>query len=421
VIISISTHDKEGICAESADPVIFYQPKVSAMLNTCSACFPSEEARVFLAHCAVSPLFKGAAAATSEFANELAKDGIGAIPGFVEVLPRFHKSGAELLHTFPENIAFVHSTAEALNMLANGYPFKPGDQVISYVHEYPSNHYPWVLQEKRGVELILLKDTGSINQPELFRGPQGWSMQELEQLVTKRTKIIALSHVQFASGYAADLQQLGNFCHRHGIDLVVDCAQSLGCLPVLPEEYHISALASSGWKWLLGPLGAGIFYTSEKFRGKLQPTMAGTGLMRQGRDYLNHSWNPYQDARMFEYSTLAWDHVAALEIVISEIFLKNRMEDVRDEVFRLQDVFLAYLDHDLCTPLLFPAEHRSGIIGMVPRSNLQMVMETLKKQGVVMTGPAGYLRLAPHFYLTDKQMIRAAQIVNSVCAEQSGH
>ena len=387
------------------------------MLPNTSSFLPTDNQRIFLAHCAVSPLFAEAAAAIGEFNTALCRDGILALPNYFAFLSRFHHSGAQLLHTSADNIAFVPNTATALNMVANGYPFSPGDQIISYIHEYPSNHYPWLLQRNRGVELVLLQDQPATKDTGMTRGPQGWSMAELCRLVTERTKIIALSHVQFASGYAADLQQLGDFCHNHRIDLVIDCAQSLGCLPVLPKEYHISALAASGWKWLMGPLGSGLFYTSPEFRAKLEPTLAGTGLMRQDRDYLNHNWDPYDDARMFEYSTLPWDHIIALDAVINALFLTNNIIDIRDEIFRLQDIFLHHLDAELCPPVLFSAEHRSGIIGLLPKGNLQKIIADLQQEDVIMTGPAGFLRLAPHFYLTDTQMIRAAQTVNSVCAK----
>ena len=107
-------------------------------------------------------------------------------------------------------------------------------------------------------------------------------------------------------------ERLGEFCRQRAIDLVVDCAQSLGCLPVRPEACHVAALASSGWKWLLGPWASGLLYTSPDFRRKLRPVMAGPGMMRQQLDYLDHRWNPHVDGRLFEYSTLAWDHAAGV-------------------------------------------------------------------------------------------------------------
>jgi selenocysteine lyase/cysteine desulfurase len=151
--------------------------------------------------------------------------------------------------------------------------------------------------------------------------------------------VIAVSHVQFSSGYAADLKALGEFCRERGIDLIVDCAQSLGCLPVFPEECNIAALATSGWKWLMGPWASGLLYTRADLRRKLQPVMAGPGLMRQHLDYLDHRWNPHDDGRMFEYSTLSWDHAAGLNAVLTEVFQRFDIEAIRASL-PPADVFL---------------------------------------------------------------------------------
>jgi len=381
--------------------------------------FPERDEPIFLGHCSVSPLYHAAARAIRDFTADLAARGVGGLKHHLDILPRLHDNAARLLGCPAADISFVHNTAEALSMVANGYPFIPGDQIISYVHEYPSNHYPWVLQGRRGVELILLADHDPVGSRGASHRPVGWSLDELQRRVTARTRVVAISHVQFASGYAADLRLLGSFCRERGIDLVVDCAQSLGCLPIDPEQCDIAALAASGWKWLMGPWASGLLYTSSEFRRKLQPIMTGPGMMRQGLDYLDHRWNPYDDGRLFEYSTVAWDHAAGLNAVLEEVFLRYDGAAIRDEVFRLQEVFLAHCDPDLVRPLRFAEANRSGIVALDVGGEIGTIMARLAAAGVVMTGPAGYLRLAPHFYQQDRQMIGAAAIVNRICAEQS--
>lgn len=381
------------------------------MLDKCTTLFNSRTDSVFLGHCAISPLFGGAAAAIHDFADSMATGGVTGLSKYLEVLPRFHDSFAQLMKTASQNISYVQNTATAMSMIAGGYPFKPGDQIISYLHEYPSNHYPWVLQQERGVELALLSDVGDGKGPKSLRG---WSMEELEKRVTERTRIVAVSHVQFASGFSADLEALGTFCKARNIDLIVDCAQSLGCLPVYPEEYNIAALASSGWKWLMGPFGAGVMYTSEEFRQKLRPVLVGPAMMQQGLDYLDHTWNPHRDGRLFEFSAAPWDHVAALLATVSELFFYNTMEDIRDEIFRLQDLFIRHLDPDVATPVVFSGKHRSGIVALEVKNDPGQVMAAMHKQGVVITGPTGLLRLAPHFYMEDAQLIRAAEVMSAV-------
>lgn len=380
------------------------------MLDKCSSEFKCSPENVFLGHCAISPLCKGAADAIRKFAKGMASGGVAALPKYFDVVPRFHASAARLMKTRAEDISFVQNTATALSMIANGYPFEPGDQVISYAHEYPSNHYPWAMQQARGVELILLPDSAK----KIQDAPRGWSMKELEKRVTPKTRVVAVSHVQFASGFAANLEELGQFCQDENIDLIVDCAQSLGCLPVYPEEHNIKAIASSGWKWLMGPFGAGLMYTCEEFRDRLRPTMGGPGMMKQGLDYLNLTWDPYTDGRMFEFSAAPWDHIAALEANISQLFLKNSMEDIRDEVFRLQDVFLSHLESDNISYKMPKLANRSGILPLKVKGDPQDVMAKLLEQGVVMTGPTGVLRLAPHFYMEDEQLIRAAVVLSEV-------
>ena len=387
------------------------------MFDKRSTLFPSKHHSCFLSHCAVSPLYVGAASAAAGFQRSMVKKGILALAEFGDLLPRFREGFASFVKSAADNISFVHSTAEAMCQIANGYPFEAGDQIISYINEYPSNHYPWLMQKRRGVELILLPDSQHTDGFDSIGCTGGWSMADLERLCTSRTRIVAISHVQFASGFAADLAELGDFCRRRNIDLIVDGAQSLGCLPVYPEEYGIGAVAGSGWKWLLGPKGAAILYTSEQLRSKLTPTMAGPGMMRQRFDYLDHSWAPFSDGRMFEYSTIPWDHIAALTVVIEDVFNRYPIEKIRDEVFRLQDLFLDHLDPDHFRVQRFGEKNRSGIITFLSRQDPQSTAMKLAEKGVVITERAGCLRLAPHFYLDDEDVIQAASVCNECCTK----
>ena len=330
-------------------------------------------------------------------------------------LKGLHGAAAELLSTSPSNISFHTNTSEALNMIANGYPFRKGDSIVSYIHEYPSNHYPWVLQEKRGAELRLLQNScsESLKKPDQLR-PCGFDMNELEKLTDKNTRMIALSHVQFTSGFAADLKELGSYCRSKNIDLVIDAAQSLGSLPINPDEWGIQAVAASGWKWMMGPIGTGLLYTSPEFREKISLTMAGAELMEQGQDYLNHSWNPLNDARRFEYSTLSLSLAVSLESCINEFLLPVKAAAIKEEIFRLQNVFLKSLNNDRYGFMSFDDKNRSGILAVFPHEP-ELTGEIISKafsNNLLLTERSGYIRIAPHYYNTDEEMIHAAEILN---------
>ena len=370
------------------------------------------EKDIYLAHCSISPLFARAAEREKELADLQRDRGVLVAAEYVSTLEGLRSAAAGLLQTAPDNVSYQRNTTEGLCLIANGYPFSPEDRIISYIHEYPANHYPWRLQETRGVHLDLLPDR-PVNSTGTPRGTCGWDMNDLEQLVTDRTRVVAVSHVQFASGYAADLKELGDFCKDRNIDLVLDAAQSFGCIPIYPEECNIAAIASSGWKWLLGPVGTGLLYTSEAFREKLGHVMVGSETMQQGIDYLDHRWQPHQTAKRFEYSTAALSLAGALEVCLRECHLKHGIEHIWARVSRHIDRLVAQLDRDFYTPILFDSRHRSGILSLQCPADVDDLARKLMKQHVITSPRAGYLRLAPHFYLTDAEIDRAVAILNS--------
>lgn len=376
--------------------------------------FPARNHFAYLSHCSISPLYGHARDQACDVLTAQSRNGVLGNMQFSSVLDSLRTHLGSVLQTAPENMAFVKNTAEGMAMIANGFPFQPGDEIISYIHEYPSNHYPWRLQDNRGVFLRLLPNR------DMTRGlcgsrPCGWSLEDLEGMISPKTRMVAISHVQFSSGFAAELEQLGALCRHKGIDLVVDAAQSLGCLPISPEEWNISAVVASGWKWLLGPVGTGVMYTSPAFRSKLDHVLTGAELMRQDSDYLNHAWDPHRSARRFEYSTSHVALAAALETCLREVHAHYGVEAIRAETFRLQDMLLQGLNLDKYTPLVFPRGHRSGILALICHEREpDAVQGLLKDRGVIASARSGVLRMAPFFYNSEDEIEKAVSALNTI-------
>ena len=387
--------------------------------------FPIKKTTNFMAYCSVSPLYGPASDRAIKCLKMQSEMGLGMIFEYMgedHIANRFKKNFAALMKTEADNITMTTNTSEAISMIANGYPFEPGDQVISYVNEYPANHYPWVVQQKRrGIELVLLGDVpfeqtdedGVADVPDSFA--RSWSFEELESAITDRTRIIAISHVQFTSGFAADLERLGALCKEKDIDLVVDAAQSLGCLPVYPEEWNISAVAAAGWKWLLGPVGAGVMYTSQEFRDKIEITMSGADQMKQETQYLDHTWDPHTTGQKFEYSTVTYSALDALSICVEELFVPNSAEDVRDNNFDLQDLALEKLNLSKYQPIRHVGVARSGILSLIPKNgDAKEISAKLAEQNIRITPRDGYLRFAPHLCTTQQEVVEAVNGLNEV-------
>ena len=394
-------------------------------IDKSAARFPIKNEYNFLSHCSVSHLYPAAAEAAKHCLDRQMLAGrqmLFEYGGENNIARKFHLAFAKLMKTSADNISMTTNTSEAICMIANGYPWQPGDQIISYVNEYPANHYPWVLQaERHDVELILLSDC-DVPQVEHAKAEpipdsfaRGWSFEELESKVTDRTRVIAISHVQFTSGFAADLDRLGAFCQQRNIDLVVDAAQSLGCLPVYPEQFGAAAIASAGWKWMLGPVGTGVMYTRPDFREKIAITMTGADHMKQDTAYLDHTWNPHTTGQKFQYSTASYALLDGLTAVVDQLFNQQPMEQVRDHNFGLQDLAIESLDGDLYQPVLHRPEHRSGILSLIPKKrSAGEVCSALEKQGIIVTPRDGYIRFAPHICSTAEEVTAAVAALNAV-------
>ena len=392
-------------------------PAAGVRFDKSEELFPIRKRYVFLNSCAVSPLYGGALARVVERAREQAESTPDAAAGYIGTLESLRAGAARLLRTDPGNVSFQRNTSEAISLIAAGYPFEPGDQVVSYVHEYPANHYPWRNLAERGVELVQLGNVTPPVNEHCGERPCAFSFEELEARLTERTRVVALSHVQFTSGWSLDLAAVAALCRKRGADLVLDAAQSLGALPVYPEEYGVAAVASSGWKWMLGPMSSGLMYTSPELRRKLGHVLLGAETMRQGFDYLDHSWDPHETAKRFEYSTSSPALVAGLEAVISEVHLRYGPEAIRDEIFRLQDILLDLLDPELVTPVVFAGAHRSGIVALdCRRREPDALVRELLERGFVCSARCGYVRFAPQFYVTDDDIVRFAETLNGLAS-----
>lgn len=366
---------------------------------------------VYLAHCGLSTLYPGSQKAMHELIDAHTKRGDALFREYyASELKKAKSLLSKYLNTKTENIALVRNTTEALSMIANGYPWKKGDELILYQHEYPANFYPWVNQEQKGVRIRTLGNHMPHEQIPADL-PGCWAWEDLENMVNDRTRMIVMSHVQFVSGYAADLDKLGKLCQERGIDLIVDGAQSLGALPIDVQKCNIAGLSGSGWKWLRGPMGIAPFYTSPALREKLSLTVVGAETMQQGTDFLNHDWDPHPSARRYEYATTSAYLIAGMNKVLEEVFLVWDGQELVDRLIHLQDHFLHHLHRPDFVPLVWPKTHRSGILS-VYHSRAEEVADHLYEKNIVVSSRGGFIRVAPHYYNTEVEMELLAECLN---------
>jgi selenocysteine lyase/cysteine desulfurase len=229
------------------------------------ALFPITQRAIYLNHAAVSPLPVPTIAAIESHLKDVQDNGSLNYQNWIAVKNQARGLLADLLGARPDQIAFMRNTSDSLSTVANGLRWQRGDNIVTFKREFPANIYPWLrLQTEFGVEVRMCAEReGRVE------------FDELANMVNSRTRVIAISHVQYASGFRSNLERLGRLAREHDALLVVDVIQSLGVLPLNVEAELIDVAAGASHKWLLAPEGVGYLYLSDRARERIVPTLVG--------------------------------------------------------------------------------------------------------------------------------------------------
>ena len=219
--------------------------------------------------------------------------------------------------------------------------------------------------------------------------------------------MLALSWVQYASGFRSDLARLGRACRERGVLFVVDVIQGLGALPLDVEADFVDVAAAPAHKWLLGPEGIALLYVSDRVVERLRPARSGWRSMRDPFQWTAYdlTWN--EGARRFESGTLNAYGIVALGGSL-EVLLRVGAEEIEPRVLALADLAARGLK-DLGFSVVSSRRRgeTSGIVTAVPPGrNAQDLIKPLDQRGIVVAARAGRLRIAPHFYNTADEIER---------------
>ena len=356
------------------------------------ALFPITERCNYLNHAAVSPLPTTTVRAVESQLRDVHENGSANFRSWLATKEQTRELLANLLGARPEQCAFVRNTSDALSTVANGLTWRPGDNIVTFSREFPSNIYPWLrIRDAFGVEVRMCEErNGHVD------------LDELESMIDENTRIVAVSHVQYASGFRIDLQRLGRIVRQHDALFVVDVIQALGVVPTDVEAEFVDVAAGAGHKWLMSPEGVGYLYLSDRARERIQPTLVGWISVPNPEDYLNfeQGWNR---------GTLAWEtgtgpaslfygFKASLELLTSHGVhrIANYLEELTDQLCES----LKGKRYEVVSSRA-PGE-KSQIVCIRPLNGFSAMAlyHQLNAKNIV-TAPRGdRLRIAPHFYNT---------------------
>ncbi len=364
--------------------------------------FPVRGNLLYFNHAAVAPLPRRVAGAIAAH-NENARDrGAADWRRWYGAIEETRGKVARFVGAATDEIAFLPNTSWGLNLVAQSYPWKEGDNVVTDDMEFPSNAYPWLALEKRGVQCRFANNREG-------RVTAG----DIAARVDASTRIVAVSWVAFHNGWVFPIEEIADFCRGRGILFVLDAIQGLGALPLDVAKAGVDVLAADSHKWLLGPEGCAVFYVSERARDRVPPLFAGWWNIKHERGYLAYDLDFYSGARRYEPGTLATANIAGLSAAVdllSQVGPETVQTRIRDVCETLKRGLL-----DRGWTITSPEPLRSGILAAArPGADSRLLATRLEERGVIVAPREGSLRFSPHFYNDQAQVSRVLDAVSDI-------
>jgi selenocysteine lyase/cysteine desulfurase len=393
--------------------------------------FPITERCIYLDHAFVGPLSRDAAEAVKRTTEEHQYSAALAFEKLIGEAEEVRCLFAAFIGADSEEIAMVDTTSMAISIIASGIQWKAGESVVIAENEYLSNVYPWANLARRGVELRKVPCPDS-----------RVTVDALLSACDKTTRVVAVSWVQFANGYRADIAVLGEACRSRGILLVVDANHAVGVLAIDVHNLPIDALATQSFKWLLGPFNVGWLYLRRDLLDMIEPFAVGPLSANPDKSFLRQTLEFRPDAGRFETGVPNLSGIAGVGASL-KLLMNVGIEAIEKRVVDLSDYLeegLRRRDYHVHTVRSDPKE-RSGILvfrhkrpelalrkvksrlndndvgrskGLDRRGSDLLhlgLLHELLAQGIIISMRENALRVSPHFYNTEREIDQLLEVL----------
>lgn len=361
--------------------------------------FPvTQTGTIYLNHAATGPLSTRVVAAVDRYIRERSETDIDNYALFQPTLVETREFAARLVNATADRIAFFDNTTNALNLLAAGLDWKTGDRVILNDIEFPANVYPFLNLKRLGVEVDFVHNRdGKI------------LVEDIQAMIMPRTRLISISHVQFLSGYRADLKTLGSICRKAGIIFCVDAIQSAGVVGIDVEAMDIDVLAAGGQKWLMAPQGISFAFVSAETQDRISQSYLGwTSIRNFFGEFTKYRLDLDDSARRYENGTLNYVGITSLHESIG-MLLEVGIENIEEHILDLSDRLIEELRHlGMKAYVEGGRSNRAGIISFaVP--DAPALAARLAESKIEVAVRQGLVRVSPHFYNTEEEIMAVVE------------
>lgn len=365
--------------------------------------FPVTGHSIYLDHSGIAPISLRVRTAIDKFLAESTEGGSFHYPQWAEQVVEVRRACARLVNAGPDEIAFVKSTSHGLSIVAQGLDLRPGDNVLIYEKEFPSNIYPWLNLRSKGVEVRTIpSQDGKIE------------MRDIELLMDARTRLLAVSSVQFSNGFRIDLKKVGALCREKKVLFCVDAIQSLGIIPMDVKDCHIDFLSADAHKWLLGPEGTGIFYCRNGLAEQLSPPLVGWKSVQNEFAFDRIDFLLKTNALRFEEGSMNLMGIIGLGAAL-ELLFEVGVERIEQRVLDLGELIMQGAEKRGFRVLTPRERHeRGGNITFSSTFDPAKMREALREKKIMVNARGGGLRLSPHFYNTEEEIVKVFRLLGQL-------
>ncbi len=371
---------------------------------------PACEKFAYLDHAAVAALPEPARDQLVRWADEASSLGGTAWPHWTRDIEELREKVAHWVNADPDEIALLFNTTSGINLVAEGWPWQPGDQILILAQDFPSNRLPWLRLRDQGVEVIEVDSCEGAMPPE-----------QITQHLTSRTRLVVVSWVDYARGFRLDLKAISQAAHAVGAALFVDAIQGLGVFPLDVREMGVDFFAADGHKWMLGPEGAAIAYVKQDYWDRLHCHGVGWNSVVSRYDFSSHDTTLRPSAARWEGGSanacglLALRASLELHWSVQSLFGRNAIADRVMELNGLAQKRLQECGANVLSP--WQGESRSGIVNFtLPGISPQEIRRYCREQNIIVNCRGPGVRVSLHAFNNESDLER---LVRALCELRS--
>jgi len=362
--------------------------------------FPACRKRIFMAHAAVTAIPQVAVSAMNAFNEATSTGELDYSDVLLNQMDRVRVVSAKIIACDSNEVALLGPTSLGLSLVANGIEWKSGDEVITYLDDYPANVYPWKHLEKQGVKVVYLKPalTGEIT-PELVR-----------RAITPKTRLLALASCHFLSGYRLDIEAIGTLAKERDLLFCLDAIQTVGAFPT--PAGLVDFLCADSHKWMLGPMTAGIFYVAKKRQEHLHPSLLGAWNVKSPNFIAQDKVDFEPGGRRYEPGVLNAQGLVGMEASL-ELLTGIGIESISKRLLELKTQLITGIQ-ELGFEVIGPqngssASSITSVTDLVNPRRIPELYDTLAQNQIVVSfrhdrKGTPFVRFSPHFYNTSTEI-----------------